>query len=173
MNAPTFNGSPADIGRDLPSSFTEKALAKFVAWLKERGAEVVDGTNEWELLRFWANGKVHILFRNKSGRLTWTGETGLAWRMSRTNGPWSGTERKKANGSNARLRAVVERDGGDCFYCWKDLGLRNVTLEHLVPAAHGGPSHLSNLVAAHADCNQDAGVLSAMEKIRIREANKP
>lgn len=46
---------------------------------------------------------------------------------------------------------------------------KDVSIEHLVPKAHGGPTHLSNLFLAHKSCNAKAGHLSASEKLKIRD----
>lgn len=37
----------------------------------------------------------------------------------------------------------------------------------VVPIAHGGPDHISNMVLAHRKCNEEAGHLSGREKIEI------
>ncbi len=45
----------------------------------------------------------------------------------------------------------------------------DITIEHLVAKAFGGPDHISNLVLACDDCNQAVGTLSVSEKVAIRE----
>lgn len=76
---------------------------------------------------------------------------------------------RKGGFKDGLLKALIRRDGKKCFYCGNDTTEENRSLEHLVPLAHGGPNHLSNLVLAHSCCNSDAGHLSVMEKIRLRD----
>jgi hypothetical protein len=46
-------------------------------------------------------------------------------------------------------------------------GLRRI--EHLLPVTAGGPSHLANYALAHRSCNEEAGTLSLVEKLRLRD----
>ncbi len=64
---------------------------------------------------------------------------------------------------------IPGRDGNRCFYCPNTIPAGLETIEHLVPAAAGGPNHLANLFLAHRSCNEAAGTVSAVEKIRLRE----
>lgn len=47
-----------------------KRLPKIKAWLSSAGAEVLEPTNEWELMRFRANGHTCVVYVNKMDRLT-------------------------------------------------------------------------------------------------------
>lgn len=71
----------------------------------------------------------------------------------------------------ATVKRLLDRDGTGCFFCGSDLD-GDVTVEHLVAIAHGGPNHVSNLFLAHAECNQRAGHLSAPEKIGLAIAQR-
>lgn len=68
--------------------------------------------------------------------------------------------RTRVNSTRRReLRAIVaRRDGVRCFYCRTRPGsLAELTLDHLVPRAHGGPWTAANLVLACELCNQAKG----------------
>ena len=42
---------------------------------------------------------------------------------------------------------------GTCHYCKKNVGAKNLTMDHLVPLVRGGRSNKGNLVPACKDCN--------------------
>ena len=67
--------------------------------------------------------------------------------------------------------ALLVRDGNACLFCGKPLD-GDITVEHLVAIAHGGPNHVSNLFLAHAACNQAAGHMSAPEKVALAIRNR-
>lgn len=148
--------------------------AKFEAFLIERGAQILQPTNEWEVLRFKTARGTSVVYCNARGGVTPTGESTTAWAAFEKGGPWRGAPapKKRQTGREKTLplfNALIRRDGHGCFYCGVDTTEDDRSLEHLVPITHGGPNHLSNLVIAHRRCNSEAGHLSAMEKIRLRE----
>ncbi|WP_186130131.1 HNH endonuclease [Burkholderia gladioli] len=150
---------------------------KFEAFLVERGAQILQPTNEWEVLRFKTSHGTSIVYCNAHGGITPTGEATAAWKAFEKNGPWRATPppRKRPTGRDKTwpmFEALLKRDGAACFYCGEPTDEADRTLEHLVARAHGGPDHLSNLVLAHRRCNANAGHLSAMEKIRMRETRE-
>lgn len=59
----------------------------------------------------------------------------------------------------ARMRAILERDGGQCVWCSTplELGHRDLTFEHVVPRLKGGPSWAENEVPACRGCNRRRG----------------
>jgi hypothetical protein len=64
----------------------------------------------------------------------------------------------------ARLRTVLDRDGGTCIWCARAFGpLVRPTTEHVVPRVKGGPSWLENEVAACSRCNRARGHRSPVE----------
>jgi hypothetical protein len=68
---------------------------------------------------------------------------------------------------------LLERDGDDCWFCGKPLGL-DITIEHLLPQKLKREQgvevdHIENLVLAHAYCNRMAGHLPMTAKIAWRE----
>ncbi len=157
----------------VTASDIKKASAKFSAFLTERGAEVLKPTNEWELVRFNCAAGVSIVYGNARGGTTFTGASLAAWNAYRSGGAWSAGVAKKRKKRSPVVQTLLDRDGDRCFYCWKAMSATDQSVEHIVPVAHGGPNHISNLALAHRHCNAAAGHLSAMEKIRRRERNKP
>lgn len=140
--------------------------AAFKARLQAAGAEILAPTNPYELLRFRSSKGVGVIYAGRRG-VTWNAEA-IAARAHLDAGHGSlapvkvvGRRRNKAT-----VDALLERDGGGCFFCGIPLG-KDTTVEHLVAIAHGGPNHISNLFLAHAACNQEAGHLSAPEKVAL------
>lgn len=148
----------------------EARRAKFLEWLTAHGAQVLSTTNEWELARFECSSGVAIIYANRKGETTFTGGARQAWDAYRTGTQWNAYGATKRKKLTPLFRTLMERDGDLCFFCCQPMADDAMSIEHLVPVAHGGPNHISNLVLAHpVPCNQRAGHLSAMEKIRIRE----
>lgn len=82
----------------------------------------------------------------------------------------------------ARIAYLVARDSAECFYCGtflfdptrigglmlaSDVVSRSCEIEHIVPTAHGGPDHASNLCLTCPPCNRAMGALSGAEKVRL------
>lgn len=149
-----------------------KYRESFEKFLDERGAQILQPTNEWELLRFRTDAGVSIVYCNRKAGLTLTGKAQDAWNAFRSAGSWRGTTAvDKVKKAAPIIRRLLQRDGEDCFFCRKAMAENTRTVEHLVPRTHGGPNHLSNFVLAHRECNLKVGHLSVMEKIRVRERN--
>jgi hypothetical protein len=149
-----------------------RRLERFRRWLVQNGASVLTPKNDSEVLRFEAGEETGIVYRKDTGQLTFTGCARAAWKAYRAAKPWSGCARPQRIRKLSKIvivRSLLRRDGDLCFYCRRPLE-DDYSVEHLVPATHGGPNHVSNLVLAHKRCNLDAGHLSAMEKIWKREA---
>jgi hypothetical protein len=151
-----------------------KKLPGFLSMLKSAGAEVLQTTNEWEVLRFRTGTGVSIVYRNAKGNLNFTGESQAAWNAYSTQASWkpklptdTGRRDSRVKKASPVIRTVRERDGDLCFFCRKEVSDTDASLEHLVPLGHGGPSHLSNFFLAHRVCNSRAGHLSAVEKIKL------
>lgn len=148
------------------------------AWAVANGCEAQALTNTYELVRIRVKGGVAIVYRKECGKQTWNP---LAIRLREAMVGGGGfpadlrlVERTDYN-PNKRQRSVIhqtliKRDGEGCFFCFEEKP-DDMTIEHLVPRAHGGPDHLSNKFRACCPCNMKAGHLSAPEKIRIREAS--
>ena len=148
-----------------------KSLTAFAERLKAAGAEILGPTSIYEQLRFRTSKGVGVIYKGKRGE-TWNPEA-IAARDHLATGKGSlapvRVVGRKVNAT--RVHALHNRDGADCFFCGKPLD-GDHTFEHLVPIAHGGPNHISNLFLAHASCNQEAGHLSAPEKVKMAIAKR-
>ena len=152
------------------------------AWLVERGAELIDTTNEWEVLRFKAGPTTAVVYRNKHDELTYSGASKAAVNAFVCSASWRAapaTKRaKRGSGRNPVFATLRRRDGHLCFYCQEAVSEDPETparmresVEHLVSVTHRGPNHISNFVLAHNVCNLSAGHMSAMEKIKRHMAS--
>ena len=145
-------------------------FVQFRTGLVSAGAEMLAPTNPYEVLRFRTVHGVGVIYRNASGREKWNEQALLAKQhLNERRGslaPVRVVGRRKDAGT---VNALIIRDGADCFFCRDPLG-SDITVEHLVAIAHGGPNHISNLFLAHEACNRRAGHLSAPEKIAMRDS---
>ena len=150
------------------SSFPAK---NFKNWLLHRGAEIYEPTTDWEYIRFRCNKGYGVSYRNKKGALKFNEVFQKAFNAFRANKPWNGfVEDIHAKGRPpTKKRALVFRDGHACFFCMKEFGYEELTIEHLVPKCHGGGNHMSNLVLACSPCNSEVDIMPVTEKIRHRE----
>lgn len=155
--------------KPLPETTSEFNKA-FFDFLVTCGAEVLVATSKYEVARFKSHGVTSIIYCNKKGKLRFTGDSAEAYRAFDNGKSWQGTDKNKARlvRRSPKVKTLLRRDGGNCFYCREPLG-DDITVEHLVCRAHGGPNHISNLVLAHGQCNHAAGHLSAAEKVAIRD----
>jgi hypothetical protein len=149
-----------------------KKLPAFKTFLEARGAELLEPTNEWEVVRFRVAHATAIIYTNAKGGITADG-VALAALNSFVcgDGRWTAgisTPRQKVNRRSVDIRSLLARDGDTCFLCCLPLG-EDMTVEHLVPLVHGGTHHIANKALAHRVCNLLMGHLSLMEKIRLRE----
>lgn len=152
-------------------SALKRRIPEFIAWLESRGAEILAATNEWEVVRFKANGVVGIVYRKKTGSLSHQGIASEAAAAFLSGSAWRGNKpTKRRQQGSVIARSLRKRDGDLCFFCLRPMAEDNQSVEHLVAVTHGGPNHMSNFVLAHRGCNADAGHLSAMEKIRMHVA---
>lgn len=143
-----------------------KFIAAFAGQIKAHGGEILGPTNPYEALRFRTSKGVGVIYEGKRGE-TWNAEA-LAARAHLQSGKGSlaPVVVKGRRTDKATVTALLQRDGEDCFFCGAALD-GDITVEHLVPIAHGGPNHVSNLFLAHAECNRNAGHMSAPEKVKI------
>ena len=139
-------------------------IDKFKDWLILNGAEILPKTNEYELLRF--KGKeVGVVYN--SGK-TSNGYTHNAIICFSKNKKWDGRPINvgRKPGYFKEKKKLIERDGTNCFYCGLPME-DDITLEHLIPLVSGGKNTLSNMVLCHEKCNQEAGVLTIVQKVEI------
>jgi 5-methylcytosine-specific restriction enzyme A len=52
---------------------------------------------------------------------------------------------------------------GVCYYCNKEVGRANLTMDHIVPLSRGGKSKKGNIVPACKDCNNRKKYLLPIE----------
>lgn len=143
-----------------------KSLDAFKARLCEAGAELLGPTNPYEVLRFRTVKGVGVIYTGKRGE-TWNAEAIAAREhLNQHKGSLAPVNVRGRRNDKATVTALLSRDGGDCFFCRISLD-GDITVEHLVAIAHGGPNHISNLFLAHASCNAEAGHRSAPEKIAL------
>jgi hypothetical protein len=178
--------SPASVGGFYSTPAAVKAAK---ALLRERGVEIIDGSNVYELIRFRSKFGVGVVYRNESGsrktpndaaaetfKFLLSGGAGSLAPVrvaTRKSGPKAAVRRRH------QLAAVFERDGGQCFYCACGLSIDvpvgakgRATREHLVPVTAGGPDVVANIFAACEPCNAEAGHLSAPEKVALRDRKR-
>jgi 5-methylcytosine-specific restriction endonuclease McrA len=145
---------------------SDASLAGFAVRLKAAGGEILGATNPYEVLRFRTSLGVGVIYAGKRGE-TWNAEAIAARKhLDANKGSLAPVDVKGRRRDKSTVNALLKRDGDTCFFCGDDLA-GDITVEHLVPIAHGGPNHVSNLVLAHALCNQKAGHLSVAEKVRL------
>jgi hypothetical protein len=144
-----------------------KPKAGFTERLMAAGAEILGPTNPYEVMRFRTVYGVGVVYRGRKGE-TWNAEAVAARDHIETSkkGSLSPVAIKGRRTDGGTVQALLIRDGDECFFCGDPLE-GDITVEHLVAVAHGGPNHISNLFLAHAACNQKAGHLAAPHKVRM------
>lgn len=162
-----------------PLTLVGAKIGKFRKFLSTHGAEVLETTNEWEVLRCRVRGETAVLYRNKYGHLTWPElleEAYIAWRKG---DKWSGLNGNRVkNRVSGKKRTVVmktlaERDGDECWFCGKaNWTEEEPTVEHLLEIAKGGGNHVFNLVLACDPCNKSVQDLSIAQKVAFREKKR-
>ena len=148
----------------------KRPSATFAAALVEAGGEMLAPTNPYEVMRFRTRYGVGVVYTNKRGGQTWNAEAIKARdHVHARQGSLAPVVVHGRRRDTSTVNRLIIRDGGACFFCGSELA-DDITVEHLVAIAHGGPNHISNLFLAHAACNQKAGHLSAPEKIAMRDS---
>lgn len=160
----------------IPPTLTAatKRLPKFRAYLVAAGAEMLEPTNPFEVLRVRSTRGVAVLYRKENGDLTWTDEMERFWQEYRNSvkivlADKTGRGSRSKGRNRQDINTVATRDGWECFFCAEDLDECTASIEHLVPKVHGGPNHISNKFLACVPCNRRAGHMAAPEKIRLRD----
>ena len=69
-------------------------------------------------------------------------------------------------------RAVYIRDKGRCQYCGRRLGLREFTLDHVLPTSRGGQTKWDNVVTCCGPCNRRKADRTPAEA-RMRLLSRP
>lgn len=153
----------------------DKSLSKkFQEYLLAAGADVLPVTNCWEVARFRTSTATSVVYQNAKGRVTYSdAQAHEAFSAYSEKRQWSAIEKVERVRRKTVEELLIERDGENCFFCncLFDTGTRP-TLEHLLSIKHGGCNHLSNLVLACKPCNEAAGSLPIIEKVKLREARQ-
>lgn len=61
---------------------------------------------------------------------------------------------KKIDGVRFCRENIYIRDNYTCQYCAQKFPYKELTIDHVLPASHGGPKTWTNVVTACRDCNQ-------------------
>lgn len=143
-------------------------LKEFEKYVVEHGAIVQPPTNQWELLRFRTKTSVGIVYTNKNGQRTFTGESAAAYDAFKNHKPWRAIDVKRHNLREKKVK-LAARDGKMCFFCQAVLGFDELTIEHLLNKSQGGTDHDSNLCLACELCNRTLGNWPLTKKILWRD----
>lgn len=147
-------------------------IEKFKTFLRNSGADILENTDEWMILRFRTkNCPASIIYQKKNGSYTFIGEAKEAYDAMMSKDVW----RSMPAGLKKKKRAqkdILERDGAECFFCGIDTTEENRTLEHLLSVAHGGNNDQANLVIACESCNNEVGDMPIIDKVRYREGKR-
>lgn len=146
-----------------------KDVEKFKKYLEERGAVVLPPTNPWEVVRFRSStGITSVVYENKRGELTFTGESATAYKFFKSGRKWVSQDRKRENLRGLKTE-LANRDGQKCFFHGEELPLDKLTVEHLLEFSKGGYNHPFNLCLACEDCNKAVVGMSIAEKMLYRD----
>ena len=131
-------------------------------------------------LRKWAEGDVTaVLEEMESGRPSVNVTSDLP--VSRTDlgkvdseGRMPAGKRQKILEAKIREAGVNGEDPPRCAICRRKLKIRrDITLDHIVPVAHGGPDSMENLQLACGSCNGAKGTDDVMTMLnRLRESRR-
>jgi len=140
---------------------------KFITFLRTSGAEILEPTSEFEVVRFRTINGVSVVYQGKRG-ISFTGESKSAYDKMLAGNLWQ-IEPGRLKTKKRLLAEVMERDGLDCFYCGEQTDDDTRSLEHILSIAKGGNNEISNLTIACVSCNQAAGDMAIVDKIKLRE----
>lgn len=68
--------------------------------------------------------------------------------------------------------ALVKRDESTCQYCNKKLNNSSITIDHVIPRSHGGPTSFTNCVVSCQICNGKKGN-KTLEQVNMVLIKKP
>lgn len=149
-----------------------KQIQTFTGWLNEQGADILAPTSEYELLRFRCRHGTGVIYTGRRGQSTNGAIVDDAIRCWQKQRPWDGKgERTSAGGKSLKPKLLL-RDGPACFYCGEEFEPAELTVEHLLSRAHGGPNRLTNTVLACRPCNEAVGCMTLPEKVRWRDEKR-
>lgn len=141
-------------------------LEKFKTWLGKRGVVILDPTNEWEEVRFKTDNGTSVIYSNKRGVLTFTGESEAAYTAWKTGKSWKPVDRKRKQ-LRAKKAKIAARDGKKCFVHNAKMNFDELTIEHLLSFSHGGTDNINNLCLVCEPCNRDLANMPLTKKIEL------
>jgi len=152
------------------ADMSSSRLNKFKAYIEKRGAEVLESNAPYEVVRFKIYGELNIIYRNKWGNLTFSGDqckqAYVKWKDGKN---WTPPNRKRQQLTSRKLK-IANRDGLVCFFCGLTVkSVNDLTVEHLLSFKHGGTDNINNLALACEKCNVAVGHKSITEKIKYRD----
>jgi 5-methylcytosine-specific restriction endonuclease McrA len=165
--------------------FREK---EFLEWLMAQGAELLPVLRENDIFAYSLEDKTSGVRETHDGRIRWLGKAFAHYCMYLTETGQNVEEPPPAQpvddnvvyGDIKRdevIRRLKKRDGCGCFFCGRTIPRGRETIEHLLPkaASKSKPealqvlNNLRNLALAHQNCNAQAGSLSLVEKVKLRD----
>lgn len=150
-------------------NLSQKQINNFKYWLSERGAELLPPTNSYEVVRFRCNHGTGVVYTGKKGNKFSDPFVSDAFSCYSNSKKWDGKFKTVRRVSGKHKRELLIRDGDECFYCGEVMPEDDITKEHLFSIAQGGRDHINNCVLAHKLCNDKAGHLPIIEKVKMRE----
>ena len=142
-----------------------KNIEQFIEWLHNQGAEVLDPTNPYELVRFRNANGVGIVYEGKKGR-SYVGEAAIGWQKFKRGENWKLINRKRSR-LTERKKELARRDGEKCFAHGNAMELSALTIEHLLSFSQGGNDNNNNLVLVCDSANKLLANKSLAEKIEL------
>ena len=149
-------------------------IAKFKKWLAAHGAQILPTTNEYELLRFKCKLGTGVIYEGSKG-ISVSGplvnEAYECYVNPKAGKTWKGKGNPKDYTSKDK-GALLKRDGNCCFYCGEHFESDELTVEHILSRIHQGNNRIENKALACKECNQEAGHLPIVEKIKLRDLKR-
>lgn len=136
---------------------------KFKTFLIKYGAEILDQTNCYEVVRFKTINGISVVYKGKKG-YTFTGESEEAYRLMQKGRVWSIRSIKQKEREKAK-KSIIARDGKSCCYCSKQLNDDEITIEHFHSVSDGGSNDIGNLGVCCLSCNQEVGSMPVRYKM--------
>lgn len=142
-------------------------LDRFITWLHDAGVIPQESNNSFEAIRFTCSEGVGIVYTSNKGHVTLQGAAITAYSFFRSKKKWVASILYQPWEKPEVREALLQRDGGGCFYCGKPMPEKDITIEHILSLESGGNNNLDNLALAHGKCNVSAGSLPVVEKVKL------
>ena len=152
----------------------KKQLKSFEKWLTQQGSSIIATTNPYELLRFECKLGTGVLYTGKRGQSVSSEMVSNAIECWKSQTKWGGKGKptRRNGGSKSKRDKLIERDGCECFFCGNEFKPTQLTLEHFVSLAQGGPNNMSNSVLACKPCNKAVDCMNVVDKVAYRDAQR-